>query len=66
MKKFIENAKAQMEQFGIIRMTYYYDRSYQRLEELTFTSIEKAIEKIEEVLLNSRCDDLHVPHPCYF
>jgi len=65
MEALIKNAKSQLQTFGSIRMTHYFDRNYQNSQQLRFTCIDDAISKIEEVL-SDKDEDLHVPHANYF
>ena len=65
MKTMIQNAKEQFKEFGHVRITHYFDRTYQNLENLVL-SLEDAIDLIEKVAMSNSDEDLHVPHPNYF
>jgi len=61
-----EKAKSQMESFGVIRITYYFDRTYHHSEERVFKSYKDACEFINMVVCSNNEDDIHVPHANYF
>jgi hypothetical protein len=66
MKRFLNNAREQFQQFQQVVIHYYPDRTYQNPERYVYMSLEDAENLIQEICTNQQEDDIHVPAPEWF